>query len=555
MPYPHVDFALFWECERVYDGVTFQYSLNEGASWTNVGGYDDPVNCLSDNWFNAASITNLDLVLEPEGWSGRVDPTVGGCGGGAGSGQWVRASHCLDGLGGEPSVKLRFVFGAGTFCNDYDGIAIDDFRLVNATVQSAMDYQCSGTTVDFQETTSPCSVTRVWDFGDPASGAANTSTLDAPSHAYGASGTYAVTLTVTGPCGDISSVVQQVVVLDVVVQTADPDCNGTLGTATAVVSGGAGPFTYSWSPGGASTQTITGLAPGTYTVTVGGANVCGSQATATVGAATAGPSVSATATDVSCNGLSDGTVTVAASAGTPPYAYAWSPQGGSSATAAGLPPGTYTCTVTDASGCSASASATVAEPAALTVQAEADRTICAGTTTTLLAEAAGGAPAYTYAWSPEGPDVTPAVVTTYTVTATDANGCTSPTDDVTITPSGPAAPTFTVDDPAGCAPHCTGFTITAPEAGGYTWDLGDGNTSTDVAPEHCYAASGTYTVRLTLTDAAGCTGTFELPDAVNAQPTPVASFFATPPVTTIEEAHVPVHQHFLRCGGVVLVVR
>ena len=69
-------------------------------------------------------------------------------------------------------------------------------------------------------------------------------------------------------------------------------------------------------------------------------------------------------TDVSCNGGSDGSATVAASGGTSPYTYLWS-DGQSTASANGLSAGTYTATITDANGCISTTTATISEPTVL----------------------------------------------------------------------------------------------------------------------------------------------------------------------------------------------
>lgn len=126
LQYPMVSFKIFWECERTYDGMGFQYSLDQGTTWSNVGSVADQPDCNTQNWFNTSYINNMSLANPRQGWSGRVGPTAGSCAGGAGSNGWVTAKHCLVDLAGEPSVKFRFVFGAGTACNNYDGIAIDD---------------------------------------------------------------------------------------------------------------------------------------------------------------------------------------------------------------------------------------------------------------------------------------------------------------------------------------------------------------------------------------------------------------------------------------------
>ena len=156
---------------------------------------------------------------------------------------------------------------------------------------------------------------------------------------------------------------------------------------------------------------------------------------------TPGPSGSISAatyacgTNVSCNGASNGSATVTGSGGAGLYSYNWS-NGQTTATATGLSAGTYTVTITDANGCQGTASVTLTQPAPLAANAGANTTVIFGypsanNCANLTASATGGAScaAYSYAWSNGGTTATinvcPNVTTDYTVTVTDANGCTS----------------------------------------------------------------------------------------------------------------------------------
>ncbi|HQW47265.1 MAG TPA: hypothetical protein PLZ98_09320, partial [Chitinophagaceae bacterium] len=56
---PHIKFKIYWETENQYDGATFQYTTNNGLTWTNVGTPNDPVDCMNANWFNSSNITAL----------------------------------------------------------------------------------------------------------------------------------------------------------------------------------------------------------------------------------------------------------------------------------------------------------------------------------------------------------------------------------------------------------------------------------------------------------------------------------------------------------------
>ena len=161
--------------------------------------------------------------------------------------------------------------------------------------------------------------------------------------------------------------------------------------------------------------------------------------------ATAGPSGTVTAStyacgyNVSCAGAANGSATVNAGGGAGGYSYLWS-NGQTTATATGLAAGNYTVTITDANGCQGTAAVTLSQPAALTANAGANTTVIFGypspnNCATLTASGSGGCGPYTYAWSNGGStasiNVCPSVTTDYTVTVTDANGC-SATDQVRV---------------------------------------------------------------------------------------------------------------------------
>src|SRR5690606_16919098 len=118
---PRIAFKIFWEVERQYDGMTFQYSTDGGLTYSNVGAFGETLDCNTTYWFNSNNITNLGAGINPKhGWSGRQGSTQGSCLGGNGSQAWVTAKHCLGWLAHAPSVRFRFYFGAGSECNNYD---------------------------------------------------------------------------------------------------------------------------------------------------------------------------------------------------------------------------------------------------------------------------------------------------------------------------------------------------------------------------------------------------------------------------------------------------
>ena len=140
------------------------------------------------------------------------------------------------------------------------------------------------------------------------------------------------------------------------------------GTATSTPSGGTSPYAYDWTPGspsGDGTSSIINLCPNTYTVTVTDFNGCTNSQSVTI---TQPPvlSAGATFTNVTCNGVCDGTATSAPSGGTAGYTFLWS-TGAVSSSISGLCPGSYTVTVTDANLCTNSATVIITQPNILSV--------------------------------------------------------------------------------------------------------------------------------------------------------------------------------------------
>lgn len=208
--------------------------------------------------------------------------------------------------------------------------------------------------------------------------------------------------------------------------STNPTCNGACtGTATVTGADGTTPFTYAWS-NGQITQTATGLCAGTYMVTVtdNSLDTCVSSVTITEPALLVA-SVSSQ-TNVSCDGGTDGSATVSASGGTPGYSYSWNTtpvQNTSNAT--GLMAGTYTATIMDANNCSKTATVTIIEPLAITLNLS--QTPDSGATDgTASVVASGGTGPYSYVWINGDTTSTADSLSagSVSVTVTDANGCT-----------------------------------------------------------------------------------------------------------------------------------
>lgn len=322
-------------------------------------------------------------------------------------------------------------------------------------------------------------------------------------------GTYTVTVTdVNGCSDDLTVTITQPDSIELQAVVTNVSCNGgSNGTINTTVTGGVAFYTYLWSTG-ATTADLNGLAAGTYTLTVTDQNGCTMVDSFTV-TEPAALTVATTGTDALCNGSSDGTAVATASGGTSPYSYVWS-SGTVGDTATGLAAGTYTVIATDANGCTASATYTVGEPAPLSTTVAITDAQCNGSSDgEITVTFAGGTAPYDYAWS-NGPFATGASSSTnsglaagdYTITITDANGCTL-SETYTVGEPDPLVVTGTVSNVA-CYGDSTG-TIDITVTGGttaYSYAWSDGQTTEDATG----LPAGTYTV--TVTDAHSCTATY-----------------------------------------------
>lgn len=166
-----------------------------------------------------------------------------------------------------------------------------------------------------------------------------------------ASGTYTVSVTdANNTCTASAITVISNLSSPWVTATSTPTCNaGATGSATVAATGGVPPYTYLWQPGNSTSQTITGLTAGSYSVTVTDNNGCFGTASVSVPVS---PQLSVWAISAAANCVNNGSATAWYGGGTPPYTFSWLPGGQTTATATGLSPGSYTVTVTDAAGCS-----------------------------------------------------------------------------------------------------------------------------------------------------------------------------------------------------------
>lgn len=140
-------------------------------------------------------------------------------------------------------------------------------------------------------------------------------------------------------------------------------CVGTATVSNDTICSNPGPLTYNWLQINQTTDSVSGLCPGTYTCIVTAVN-SGIQDTITVvvGGTQGSVTVTAAGTDPTCNGCTDGTATATPVGGTGPYTYLWTPGGYTTQNVSGLGAGTYTVLITDAQGCTDTTVITLNEP-------------------------------------------------------------------------------------------------------------------------------------------------------------------------------------------------
>lgn len=215
--------------------------------------------------------------------------------------------------------------------------------------------------------------------------------------------------------------------LQVQLATEPVSCSsGADGAVSSTVSGGTAPFEYQWTTG-ATTSAISGLTEGSYMVFVKDAHGCETQEQADVFIPN-GIIVDADITSPTCKGDCDGAINTLISGGTPPYSYAWS-TGSGNASVSQLCAGKYTLTIQDANNCKRIQSFNLPDPAPLTINLGADKTLCNAQVWQVNAAIADPAARYTWGGDPAFQASTPQVTLNrsgqYWVNITDSKGCTA----------------------------------------------------------------------------------------------------------------------------------
>ncbi len=486
---------------RTFNGFSDQLLSDWGCQWpanTWVSVCTIPVvgntGCtqfqIVNNGNGQPNNTNFFISLGGVEKTGIIEPTpvnFGAC-----------TADCLGVIGGTALP--------GTPCNDNNACTINDVYTGTAPNCGCAGTPVAGPTMGATGSNSPICAGSTLNLNATATGGTVTyswagpngfnSTAQNPSivlATVAATGTY--TVTASNGCGTNATAQVPVTV------NALPTPTISAGGPTTFCAGGSVVLTSSsatgnvWSPGGATTQSITVSSSGTYSVTVT-SNGCSGTSTGTavtVNPNPATPTITAGGPTTFCAG---GSVVLTSSSAT---GNVWSPGGATTQSITVSSSGTYSVTVTS-NGCSATSAGTTVTvnpvPATPTISAGGPTTFCAGGSVVLTSSSGSG-----NVWSPGGATTQSITVSssgTYSVTVT-SNGCsaTSAGTTVTVNPL-PATPTISAGGPTT---FCAGGSVvlTSSSATGNVWSPGGATTQSITV-----SSSGTYSVTVTSN---GCSAT------------------------------------------------
>ena len=307
------------------------------------------------------------------------------------------------------------------------------------------------------------------------------------------SGNYCVTVVIgnnceTTACADLLEPSEIIVDISITNPSVGND-----GQIVATVTGGTSPYTFDWS-NGSTAPLITGLSPGTYSLTVSDANGCVGFVNDIVLQTFDFDIVT---TDVDCNGDNTGSIQLIPNTATPPFTFSWNGPSGFSATEQNINnlfAGTYTVIIVDGNSETISYTITILENSPMVVSVGFPA-LCSGDPLMVNLSVTGGTPPYTFDWGGLNPDDLPAG--SFTVTITDANACELIYSDMVADPAPIDIVLTTTNPTCNGANGCIDLTVT----GGtppydYLWSIG--TTTEDI----CGLAEGTYNV--SVIDANNC---------------------------------------------------
>lgn len=419
--------------------------------------------------------------------------------------QWMDA--LMTPLPGETNSILNNVF-AGTYfvvvtdqngCSQIFQADISNFSSTTITFDSVVDPSCAGSadgsiSITVSSLNPPLQYT--WNPGgivaeDPTGLTAGTYTVQV-TDAMGCINFYNTTLNDPAPITAITS-------------SLPSDCGQCNGSISLVTGGGTGALSVIWNNGLAG-NAISGLCSGVYEAQITDGNGCILMQPVDV-ANTGGLTGDLVINAITCAGSCDGQATVSGIGGTAPYQYQWLHDGSTNNIQSALCAGTYFVTITDLTGCSVNVQVDMQDPNPITATATITNPDCMASNGSISVVSANGNLPHSYSWN-TGP-FTPAIgglaAGVYTLTVTDASGCSK--DFVYGLNNANAAIATLNSTDVSCYNLCDGSIDTASVTGGtspfgFIWMDGTGTPTGTITPLITGLCEGDYLLQVT--DALGC---------------------------------------------------
>lgn len=428
------------KCTGNSDGIA-NLTVTGGTSpyiflWSNLSTNEDLINISAGNYTvsitdaNNCSITSSTTVTQPSILTSSIVPTNVACK------SESTGSANLTVTGGSPSYSYLWNFGqltedligvsAGIYsvtvtdsknCKSYSSVTISEPAAVLSTLISKTDVKCYGGSTGIADLsvnggTAPYSYS--WNFGQTTQDLTNIS-----------AGVYTVTVTDFNGCTSNNSItINQSSLISATYVEAKVKCKGNAtGAIDLVPSGGTPPYSYTWS-NGATTEDITNVIAGNYTVTIKDSYLCSIVKTVTVTEPTQILSSTFISTNVSCFGGNNANINLNVTGGTPSYSYIWN-NGATSEDISSLSQGVYEVTITDANLCRAYNSITITQPTEMVLSTIQTNSTCGVADGTASVSATGGTLPYSYLWSNGSSTsaIANVIAGLYSVTVTDNKSC------------------------------------------------------------------------------------------------------------------------------------
>lgn len=379
-----------------------------------------------------------------------------------------------------------------TGCSATSTVSISNFGAPSASLAASSNPTCFGIANGTASVTASGGVgnlTYTW----------NTSPIQTGTSATGLSaGTWVCTVTDQNNCQTAVQVTliepQEILALSTITPASCGEANGCI---ALTVSGGTNPIDADWTGGNGNVQGLCNVVSGSYAVTFTDANGCQGSYSYTV-PSNGGPTASiSNQTNATCYSALNGSATVTATGGISPYSFTWNTFPiQTTATATNLAAGTYSCSVTDQTGCQTMVTVTIFEPTALHTQTTVLNPVCTANNGSIILSPYGGNPGYSFNWCQNlgnQSTVSNLGAGTYCVSIIDATGCSLDTSITLVSSQGNYQVTITSN----------GSTLSATSGASYQWYWNNEPIAGATGQTYTYSQSGLYYV--IATDANGCT--------------------------------------------------